>query len=54
MTIKELIKKLQEFDGDHPVILEFYYDCGYGHATRDIEEIQFASNGATILAQGDG
>ena len=42
MTVGDLIKKLESFDKELPILLMFHYDdgcdtCGYGHSTSEEE-----------------
>jgi len=48
MTIKELIKHLQEFDESHIVTLEIDTECGYTTTTSSVEDVQF-KDGHCIL-----
>lgn len=52
MTIKELIKRLQEFDEDHEVLLRADTDCGYLTVKCSIEDVQF-KNGKCVLYGSD-
>ncbi len=48
MTVKELIKQLQCFDGDHHIKIEAEYACGHGIAGNTVNNVEF-KNGDVVL-----
>lgn len=41
ITVGDLLKQLQMFDKDHPIILEIDAECGHLKVRSTIEDVQF-------------
>lgn len=53
MTVKELIKKLQCFDGDHTVKIDVDAECGCLRVICDIDDVQFKRGECQLTGNTD-
>ncbi len=53
MTVKELIRELQAFDGDLYVGVEAEYDCGMAIAGDTVDGVEF-KGGKCVLISNEG
>ncbi len=53
MTVKELIKRLQGFSGDHNVEIEVDAECGHLKCMCAIEDVQFKNYTCVLYGRTD-
>ncbi len=50
MTVKELIRQLQNFDGDLSIKVEAEYDCGHGLAGDTVDAVEFKESKCVLIS----
>ena len=51
MTVKELIRQLQAFAGEHTVIIEAQYDCGMAVAGNTVDDVVFKDGDCVLISE---